>query len=191
MLKASDPSRRELLRSAVGDWLERLVTQTEERVIGRRYFRPPGALPEVGFLAACTRCGACMDACPPHVILKVPTGGGLAAGTPYIDPAVQPCIACPTMPCVTACPTEALTAPANGWTGYRMGSAEFHPERCLTYQGTECRACAEACPRGEAALGTDEAGHPVLRAEGCVGCGVCVRACVTSPSSFTLSWARA
>jgi ferredoxin-type protein NapG/ferredoxin-type protein NapH len=189
MLTPSDPTRRGLLRSAVGDWLERIVAQTEERVISRRYFRPPGALPEMGFLAACTRCGACADACPPHAIVNVPTDGGLAAGTPYIDPAVQPCIACPTMPCVSACPTAALTAPAKGWSGYRLALIEFHPERCITYRGTACQVCAQACPVGEAALAIDEAGHPVLRAEGCVGCGVCVQACVTTPSSFALTYA--
>jgi MauM/NapG family ferredoxin protein len=191
MLTPSNTNRRDLLRSAVGDWLERIVAQTEERVIARRYFRPPGALPEMGFLAACTRCGACTDACPPHAIIKVPTDGGLAAGTPYIDPAVQPCIACPTMPCVAACPTAALTAPVSGWTGYRIGFVEFHPERCITYQGTACQVCAQACPVGDAALGVDEAGHPVLRREGCVGCGVCVAACVTTPSSFELTYAGA
>jgi ferredoxin-type protein NapG len=189
MLNTPDTTRRDLLRSTVGDWLEQLVAQTEERIISRRYFRPPGALPEMGFLAACTRCGACAEACPPQAIIKVPANGGLAAGTPYLEPAVQPCIACPTMPCVSACPTAALTAPEWGWTGYRVGVLEFHPERCLTYRGTACRVCAEACPVGEAALAIDDAGHPVLRAEGCVGCGVCVRACVTTPSSFELSYA--
>jgi ferredoxin-type protein NapG len=190
MLK-SDPNRRDLLRSAVNEWIERLVAQTEDRVISRRYFRPPGALPEMGFLTACTRCGACADVCPPGAIVKVPTDGGLAAGTPYIDPTVQPCIACPSMPCVTACPTPALTMPARGWDGYRVGVLEFHPERCITYQGSTCRVCAQACPVGESALAIDEAGHPVLRAEGCVGCGVCVRACVTVPSSFDLTYAGA
>ena len=41
-------------------------------------------------------------------------------------------------------------------------------------------------PSATAALAIDEAGHPVIRAEGCVGCGVCVRACITVPSSFKL-----
>ena len=76
MLTPSDSSRRSLLRSALGDWLERLVAHTEERVISRRYFRPPGALPEIGFLAACTRCGACIDACPPHALVRVPRMAG-------------------------------------------------------------------------------------------------------------------
>jgi NAD-dependent dihydropyrimidine dehydrogenase PreA subunit len=32
----------------------------------------------------------------------------------------------------------------------------------------------------------DDMGHPVLKIEGCVGCGSCVRACITSPPSFAL-----
>jgi ferredoxin len=60
------------------------------------------------------------------------------------------------------------------------------PERCITFHGSTCSVCATACPVGTEALYMDEAGHPVIRAEGCVGCGVCVRACVTSPSSYKL-----
>lgn len=162
------------------------MESAEERVVKQRYLRPPGALPEVAFLAACTRCGECLPVCPPAAIQKVPASGGLAAGTPFIDPSVQGCIVCAEMPCARACPTEALTLPPGGWSGYRMGSLELVPERCVTFAGTTCRACADACPVGEEALAMDEAGHPVLKREGCVGCGVCVRACITYPSSFTL-----
>ena len=178
--------RRELFRSTFGQWLERQMEQAERRVAPDRHLRPPGALPEVAFLAACTRCGQCITACPPFAIRKVSTSGGLAAGTPYIDPAIQACVACPTMPCVEACPTEALTLPSGGWTGYRLGALELVPERCVTFAGTSCRACADACPVGTSALEMDEGGHPVLKHEGCVGCGVCVRACITAPSSYIL-----
>jgi ferredoxin-type protein NapG len=188
MIKPGDSNRREVLRSALNEWLEHLVSRTEDRVVSRRYFRPPGALPEMGFLAACTRCGACAEACPPHAIIKVSALGGLAAGTPYIDLGVQPCTACPTMPCAAACPSQALAVPATGWAGYRIARAEFRPEQCVTYRGTPCRLCADSCPVGETALTIDDAGHPVLRSEGCIGCGVCANVCPTAPSSFDFSY---
>jgi MauM/NapG family ferredoxin protein len=178
--------RRELFRSSIGKWLTEVVEQAERRVAPKRYLRPPGALPEVAFLAACTRCGDCITACPPFAIRKAPPDAGLAAGTPYIDPGIQGCVVCETMPCAVACPTEALTLPPEGWTGYRLASLELVPERCVTFAGTRCQACADACPVGARALAMDADGHPVLKAEGCVGCGVCVRACITSPSSFIL-----
>jgi MauM/NapG family ferredoxin protein len=178
--------RREFFRDLMGDWIDGIVRKTEDTVVQKRYHRPPGALPEVGFLTACTRCGQCGDVCPPHAIQFAAPGAGLAAGTPFFDPRLQPCIACPDMPCARACPTDALTVPADGWAGVHIGILELLPERCITFQGSECSVCAKACPIGPAALAIDEAGHPVIRAEGCVGCGVCVRACVTVPSSFKL-----
>jgi MauM/NapG family ferredoxin protein len=178
--------RREFFRDNMGQWVERWIANTEDRLIQERRIRPPGALPEVAFLAACSRSGACVQACPVHAIAVVPPAGGLAAGTPWIDPKSQPCVACEDMPCARACPSGALTPPAEGWTGYRLGVVEFVPERCITFRGTACRVCVDACPRGEAALTIDEAGHPVLRREGCVGCGVCVRECISYPSSFEI-----
>ena len=160
----------------------------ERRVVSQRYMRPPGALEEVGFLAACTRCGDCISVCPVTAIAKVPTSGGLAAGTPMIDPNLQPCIACPDIPCAAACPTEALTVPEDRWQGYHMATLTLLSERCIAFDGTECGVCVESCPVGDAALRLDEEGLPVILAEGCVGCGVCVRACVTSPSSLQLNY---
>jgi MauM/NapG family ferredoxin protein len=178
--------RRDLVRQTLGTWLERLLADTEQRVSPRRYLRPPGALPEVAFLTACTRCSECVKVCPPFAIRKAPADAGLAAGTPYIDPELVACIACADMPCARACPTGALTLPPDGWAGYRLAAVELVPERCVTFQGTTCRACADACPVGERALAIDEAGHPVLKVEGCVGCGSCLRACITHPSSYLL-----
>jgi len=179
-----DADRREFFRTTIGEWIERTLESTESRVAPKRYFRPPGALPEMGFLAACTRCGDCLPVCPPRAIVQVRPEGGLAAGTPYIDPGKQPCTVCPDMPCVRACPTGALTMPAHGWEGYRLGALELDSDRCITFHGKPCGVCATVCPIGEKALAMDEAGHPVIRVEGCVGCGICVRACVTIPSSL-------
>lgn len=185
-LFASTPDRRELFRSGLTRWLEQVVDRAERRVVLERRLRPPGALPEVAFLAACTRCSLCVEACPPFALRKLPAHEGLAAGTPYIDPLLQGCTVCETMPCARACPTGALTLPPEGWVGYRLAALELVPERCVTYRETPCRACADACPVGPAALDIDEAGHPVLKIEGCVGCGMCVRACITTPASLIL-----
>jgi MauM/NapG family ferredoxin protein len=178
--------RRDLLKQAADQWLGSLMEQAEERIIRRRFVRPPGALPEVAFLAACTRCNACVDVCPPRAIRTAPSSEGFAAGTPHLEVELQPCVACPDMPCAAACPTGALTRPPEVWKGYKLHVLELVPERCVTFSGVTCSACAESCPVGATALAMGDDGHPVIKAEGCVGCGVCVRACITSPSSFKL-----
>ncbi len=179
--------RRRFLRLALGKAMDRVAQATEDRIVQQRYVRPPGAMPEIAFLAACTRCGLCVPACPAGAIRYLGSEAGLAAGTPRLEPERIPCVACTDMPCAAACPTEALVVPATGWAGVRIGRVTFHPQRCITFEGEACGACAEACPVGDAALIMDGDGHPVLKVEGCVGCGVCVRECPTSPSSFSFS----
>jgi len=179
--------RRGFFRQTIGRLAREVAVRTEERVAPMRYFRPPGALPELGFLAACTRCGACIDVCPVHALLKAPPSAGLAAGTPYLEPTVQACVVCADIPCAHACPTGALVVSDSGWSEVRMGTLQLDPERCITFQGVSCGVCARSCPVGERALSLDAAGRPVLKPEGCVGCGVCVTACVTIPSSLKLT----
>lgn len=185
-LEGGEGDRRSFFRDTVGRLLHEVARRTERRVVPERFLRPPGAAPELAFLAACTRCGDCIDVCPVRAIVPAPANAGLAAGTPLIDAAIQPCTVCPDMPCARACPTDALMVPARLWTGYRLAALELDPERCIAFHDVQCGVCARACPVGDDALTLDAEGRPVLRAEGCVGCGVCVRACVTLPSSLEL-----
>jgi MauM/NapG family ferredoxin protein len=178
--------RRGFFRQTLGRAIREVAERTEERVVTRRYLRPPGAIPEMGFLAACTRCGACIDVCPVHAVLKAPAAAGFAAGTPFLDPKIQACVVCDDIPCARSCPTGALVVPPGGWAEIRLGTLELDPDRCITFHGSACGVCARACPVGEAALALDGGGRPVLKPEGCVGCGVCVTACVTLPSSLRL-----
>lgn len=177
--------RRGFFRRLFGDAVQQVARATEERVVQHHYVRPPGALPEVAFLAACTRCGLCTQACPAGAILTVSARGGLAANTPFLEPSRIPCLACEELPCVSACPTGALVRPEDGWRSERLGRVEFDPHRCITFEGKPCGVCVQACPVGEAALALDADGHPVLKAEACVACGACVRECITIPSSFS------
>ena len=185
-LLTEETDRRHFFRATFGRLVDEVTERAERRVVPQRYFRPPGAIEEVAFIAACTRCGACLDVCPARAIFNAPPGAGLAAGTPVIEPVAQPCTVCPDMKCARACATTALTVPEGLWEGYRMAELELLPERCIAFQRVECGACARVCPLGEKALALDAGGRPVIRREGCVGCGVCVRACVTTPASLLL-----
>lgn len=176
--------RRDFFRHLLGEAAQRFTKAAEAKVIKRRYVRPPGALEEMAFLATCTRCGLCSQACPFHVIHTVSASGGLATGTPVVDLTQTPCEACPDIPCAAACPTGALAPVVNGWQGHKLGRIAFLPERCITFEGHHCSVCVDACPVGDRALSLDADEHPVLKVDGCVACGHCVRDCVTSPSSF-------
>jgi MauM/NapG family ferredoxin protein len=154
------------------------------RVAPSRYVRPPGALPEPAFLGACTRCEKCADVCPVHAITKLSPSHGLAAGTPVLDVATNACIMCETMPCAAACPTDALEVPAWGWRDAKLAVVAIDTARCITYRDVECGICARVCPVGEDALKMDERGRPVI-GEACTGCGRCISACVTAPSSIS------
>jgi ferredoxin-type protein NapG len=178
--------RRGFLAEAIKQLATKATELLADRVAPRRHFRPPGALPEPAFLAACTRCGYCIEACPVEAVVKAPIAAGLAAGTPVIEPALQPCVACEGMFCASVCPTGALVPPISGWARERLGVLELDTERCIAFQGIACGVCAKSCPVGPVALDLDGAGRPLIR-DGCVGCGVCVKACVTTPSSLTLS----
>lgn len=179
-------SRRGFLGEAFKLIAQEAAGLLADRMAPRRHFRPPGALPEPAFLAACTRCGYCVEACPVDAIVTAPTNAGLAAGTPAIEPMRQPCIACEGMFCAAVCPTGALVPPLDGWASEKMGTLALDAERCIAFQGIECGVCARVCPIGPEALDLDLKGRPVI-GDSCVGCGVCARACVTSPSSLLLT----
>lgn len=166
------------IREAVGAF--------SERVAPVQYIRPPGALPEPAFVAACTRCGECAKACPVQAITPLPSGAGLAAGTPVLQVDVTACVMCETMPCATVCPTPALEVPPWGWRDVRMARVVVDSERCIAWRDVECGICVRVCPVGVDALTLDDKGRPVIGAA-CTGCGQCLSACVTTPSSLVAS----
>lgn len=184
MTETSGPlDRRSFFSQGFTRALRELVGAVEQKVVQARYQRPPGALPEAAFLGACTRCGACADVCPVHAITKLAPSQGLAAGTPVLDVAVTACIMCETMPCAAACPTPALEVPPWGWRDARVARLVLDDSRCITFRDVACGICARVCPVGEDALKLDERGRPVI-GEACTGCGQCINACVTTPSSL-------
>jgi ferredoxin-type protein NapG len=139
-----EQSRREFLRTAaltagmVGVSLMGLVP-----VLGganARRQRPPGAikrlLDEQEFLAACIKCGQCVQVCPVEAIKLSDLLDGVGVGTPHIEARAQACdFSCDGLQCVLACPTGARTHAINYPAQSRMGFARLaRPDACLAVQ---------------------------------------------------------
>jgi MauM/NapG family ferredoxin protein len=143
--------------------------------------RPPGGDDERRFLAACIRCGQCVEACPIDVLRLAGADGGLALGTPYFVARENPCDLCQgrdAMQCIEACPTGALR-PLARRRDVRIGVARIDREICLPWVGVACKACWHACPFPNEAIVFDQRGRAVVVEEACVGCGLCEHVCLT------------
>jgi ferredoxin-type protein NapG len=142
--------------------------------------RPPGALAETEFLARCTRCERCIQACPPRAIRAAPARFREAAATPWIDAASQPCRMCEDTPCITACEPGALMLDGAG----AMGTARVLELDCLNRLGTSCTTCIEHCPVPGAIA---QAGSlPVIDPRLCSGCGICLHVCPAPGKAIAL-----
>jgi ferredoxin-type protein NapG len=60
--------------------------------------RPPGALAEDDFNAACIKCGQCVVDCPPLILKLQPAGGALPIGIPTMSRAPGPASCARTSP---------------------------------------------------------------------------------------------
>ena len=163
-----------------------------------RLIRPPGALPESGFLERCIRCGECMKVCPNTALHPALGEAGfeglwspvLVARIGYCEPG---CVLCGQV-----CPTGAIrriTSQEKGWSSesekpVRIGTAFYDRGRCLPWaMATECIVCEEWCPTSPKAIYlrpaevADATGairqvrQPYVAPERCVGCGACEYAC--------------
>ncbi len=156
--------------------------------------RPPGALAEAQFQAACIKCGQCVTACPYAVLRLGDLHGDVPVGTPTFTPRDAPCELCPDLPCVVACPTGALAADLKTPEAARMGVAVLDGHSCLAFNGLRCEACYRACPliddaltlryRHQGRTGVHAFFEPVVNPDTCTGCGQCERACPTDVASI-------
>lgn len=158
--------------------------------------RPPGVFQhqEVGFLDRCTRCGACLQACPTGGLQPSTWEAGFdGVFAPKLLPRTGACdITCTR--CGDVCPSGAIPHQNPAYrVDVEIGKAWVDKTRCLPYvDGTSCTACEKACPLKTKAItmvphairrpdGTSvEAAVPGIDHQRCVGCGWCEHACPIS-----------
>lgn len=152
MTRAVDPARRALL---TGRWRDPSPP------------RPPWSLAEDPFTAGCTRCGACLDACPEGILAPGP------GGFPAVDFQRGECTFCRA--CAEACPA-ALFKPAIE-PPWALTAAIG--EGCLARRGVVCQSCGEVCEAGAIRFRPRQGGPslPALDPAACTGCGACVGIC--------------
>lgn len=148
-------SRRSFLRGRI-----RTVTPAQ---------RPPWALDEAAFIERCTRCEACIEACPTAIVVA---GEG---GYPTVDFSRGECTFCAA--CATRCEPLALQRASAAEAPWKVRAAIG--ERCLAANGVECRVCGESCPTGAIRFRPRVGGAalPELTLSSCNGCGACFAPC--------------
>ena len=165
------------------------VNAKQSAALPSEAIRPPGALPENDFLNACTRCGMCVQDCPYGILKLSELGDSVANGTPYFTARTGPCEMCEDIPCVVACPTNALDHELTDIDKSRMGLAVLiDQETCIAFLGLRCEVCFNVCPLQNKAIKLDRRPNartgmhaifaPVVNSEHCTGCGLCEKACI-------------
>ncbi|MDP6352547.1 MAG: hypothetical protein QF926_05060 [Alphaproteobacteria bacterium] len=158
---------------------------------GGNWLRPLFAVAEDDFLGACSRCDACIEACPHGVLFPLPARLGTAvAGTPAMDLLNRGCHLCADWPCARACTDGALGPPdpdTNGsFARVVLARAWIDTDACLPYAGPECGACASSCPV-PGALHWLDGTKPVIDPQVCTGCALCREACIVEPKAVRLA----
>lgn len=127
--------------------------------------RPPWSRAE-SIAAACSGCGACVPACPQHIIALD------ESGRPALDFTGNECSFCGA--CADACPEPVFDRAIAAFDHV----ATIGPA-CFASRGIVCQSCGDACPESAIRFRSRLGGPalPELAADRCIGCGACMAAC--------------
>jgi ferredoxin-type protein NapG len=158
----------------------------------RTRLRPPGALDEHEFLAACIKCGQCVQVCPVQAIELADMDEGFGTGVPFIEARRQACdFSCDALSCILACPTGALSHDLASKEEVQAGLARLvRPERCLARKGEGIRGPARGPHfRGRLRYAEVDRWHPIpvrRHAYDREPCDLCVLECPIGDSAIAL-----
>lgn len=158
-----NPGRRALLR---GGW-RKVVPAV----------RPPWTS-ESSVVGQCSRCDACVYACPQGILTR---GDG---GFPAVDflQGRGECTFCGA--CADACPEDVFDR--NREPAWHLGLA-VDEKTCLPHAGIHCEACRDICERAAIAFPPRLGGpaQPRIDEDRCNGCGACISVCPAKAISAT------
>lgn len=184
-MKNNKFSRREFFQKSIDsvmEYISEVLTQYlnifERFLKENNYILPPGVLHKTQFLQRCNGCGDCVKSCP-YNSLRMYTVKKREHPLPLIDPKNKPCYLCEDFPCIASCTTRALTS---DWR--KMGIASIDSKSCYAFQGIYCISCVVQCPKN--AIQLSNSLYPKISEEYCLGCGICVFVCPTSPKSIRI-----
>ncbi len=206
-MNEKDPiSRRDLLRSKLGLGLAQSIGYAMGQARGVRKHveqairepvapassrpkptashRPPGSVDETSFAAQCTKCNACIEACPPKTLTPLDGVLGNALGTPIIDPNLGGCTMCENRPCATACAVDGVGI-IDALLPIKMGHATVNRNTCRSHIGEECTLCIDVCPI-ENTIAHDWRKIPMIDRSTCTGCALCVNSCPVEPAAISI-----
>lgn len=187
-----DPTRRAIVLALgvglmTGGLLRTSISQPralgkETALVDPHLIRPPGAMPELDFLARCVRCGECMKACPTNTLQPIWFKAGLEGiFSPVLTPRLAACAAnCNA--CGKVCPTAAIRELSLVEKQHaKVGTAWINRQNCLVWeQDKKCLVCDEVCPYSALSFrpvpGLRNAA-PFVVANHCTGCGQCETKC--------------
>ncbi len=161
--------RAEFLR---GDW------------VGRNRATPlPWTIPTPQFFDACTRCDACIDACPQAIVERG------RDGYPRLNFSGNSCTFCGE--CVQSCDHGAfhvISADTQLEQQPTMLRAVIHKE-CFAYANILCRACEETCDAEAISFRPtlQKVPQPEVDTSLCNGCGECYRFCPADAIRMSLA----
>ncbi|MFK5914721.1 MAG: 4Fe-4S binding protein [Woeseiaceae bacterium] len=183
--------RRAFFRRGLGKVTEVAVKAVDKRASekAKHWIRPPYAKTELDFLLSCTRCNACIEACPHNIIFPLAARlGADVVNTPALDLLKKGCSLCEGWPCVNACEANALVLSEADEDGHinipKFAAAEIDTDTCLPYSGPECGACGSACPIKGALIFERE--RPTINMEHCIGCALCRDVCIVEDKAINI-----
>ena len=162
----------------------KIATAAPVRLSSPFLIRPPGSVPEDEFVDRCTRCGACMKACPTNGLQPAIHEAGIEGFwtsilVPRIGCCTQECNACGEV-----CPTDAIRPfKIADKPKIFIGTAIIERDQCIAWNADKkCLVCDEYCSY-KAIVWKVRDGYkrPFVDEKKCTGCGICESACPIQP----------